>query len=35
MYKYALVHLKNNAGVYGYNKNQLMVGGESAGCGSV
>ena len=29
----ALVFLKNNADVYGYNKNQLMVGGESAGGG--
>lgn len=29
----ALVYLKNNAGVYGYNKSQLMVGGESAGGG--
>lgn len=29
----ALIYLKNNAGVYGYNKNQLMVGGESAGGG--
>ncbi|MCQ2531054.1 MAG: alpha/beta hydrolase [Lachnospiraceae bacterium] len=29
----ALVYLKNNAGTYGYNRNQLMVGGESAGGG--
>lgn len=29
----ALVYLKDNAGTYGYNRNQLMVGGESAGGG--
>lgn len=29
----ALVYLKNSAAVYGYNANQLMVGGESAGGG--
>ena len=29
----ALIFLKSNAEVYGYNRNQLMVGGESAGGG--
>lgn len=29
----ALVYLRNNAVTYGYNVNQLMVGGESAGGG--